>query len=151
MPVKEGFEFVPYGLVYQVVPVGRPVDPSGPIDMANAHSDANGDPWVRKIQANYWYMQAEHEALNGWTAAAREAYIRAGEVAGPSRSMRFNIARILFLNNEMEEALEYAQQAVEIDPLSSHAYPLAIRILKLLGRGEEARALSKRAAKFTGG
>ena len=148
MPVKEGFEFIPYGLVYQVVPVGRPGDPSGPIDMANAHSDANGDPWVGKIQANYWYMQAEHEARNGWTAAAREAYIRAGEVAGQSRSMQFNIARIFFLNNEMEEALKYAMQAVEIDPLSSHAYPLAVRILNLLGRADEARALSKRAVKF---
>jgi hypothetical protein len=149
MPVEEGFEFIPYGLVYEVVPVGHPGSPSGPIDMANAHAYANDDPWVWKIQANYWYMQAEHEARNGWTAESREAYVRAGEVAGPSRSMQFNIARILFLNNEMEEALEYAMLAVEIDPLSSHAYPLAVRILKLLGRGEEARALSKKAAKFS--
>ena len=150
MPV-EGFEFVPHGLVYRIARAGSQAGPAHPIDMTNVTVDeeATDDPWVRKIQANYWFMRGEHEALSGWSEAARSAYFRAGEIAPTSRTMMYNISRILFLNNELAEALDYAMKAMSIDPLWPHSYPLAVRILKRLGRLEEARMLNKRAAKLS--
>ena len=148
------FEFVPYGLVYQVVgggdstagsPIGVPA-----IDAAHAETSLDGfaDPWIRKILANYWFMEGENRAREGWSKEAMRAYLKAAEVADQSRTTQFNVARILFLNNELEEALRYALRAVEIDPLWSHSYPLAIRILRRLGRAEEARALDRKAAQL---
>lgn len=150
MPV-EGFEFIPHGLVYRVARIGSQAGPVHPIDMTNVTVEPGsiGDPWVRKIQANYWFMQGEHEALSGWSEAAWSTYVRAGEIAPSSRTMMYNIARILFLNNELDEALDYAMKAMAIDPLWQHSYPLAVRILKRLGRFEEARILNKKAAKLS--
>ncbi len=151
MPVEDGFEFVPHGLVYRVAASDRGLEPTYPIDMANAATDLkiDGDPWVRKIQANYWYMQGEHEAQSGWSETAKAAYARAGEIAHSSRTMQSNIARILFLNNELEEALDYVMRAIEIDSMWPRSYSLAVRILTRLGRLDEARALNKRAAKLS--
>ncbi len=150
MPVEDGFEFVPHGLVYRVAASDRGLEPTYPIDMANAATDLeiDGDPWVRKIQANYWYMLGEHEAQSGWSETAKAAYVRAGEIAHSSRTMQSNIARILFLNNELEEALDYVMRAIEIDSMWPRSYSLAVRILTKLGRLEEARVLNKRAAKM---
>ncbi len=151
MPVEDGYEFVPHGLVYRIAASSRAMGPTDPIDMANAVPDLEiaGDPWVRKIHANYWFMQGEHEAQNGWSEAAKAAYVRAGEIAHSSRTMQFNIARNLLLNNELEDALHHVMKAVEIDPLWSHSYPLGVRILTRMGRLEEARALNRRAAKLS--
>jgi hypothetical protein len=99
IPVDDGFEFVPHGLVYRVAASESGLEPTYPIDVANAATDLeiDGDPWVRKIQANYWYMLGEHEAQSGWSGTAKAAYARAGEIAHSSRTMQYNITRILFL------------------------------------------------------
>ena len=65
-----------------------------------------------------------------------------------SRTMQYNITRILFLNNELEEALDYVMRTIEIDSMWPRSYSLGVRILTKLGRLEEARALNKRAAKM---
>ena len=118
--------------------------------MANAASVGEGhvDPWVRKIQANYWYMEGEHRARRGWSQEAMQAYLMAAETADASRTTQHNVSRILLLNNELDEALRHAMRAVTIDPLWPHSYRLAIGILKRLGRAEEARELDKRAAEL---
>jgi hypothetical protein len=150
MPIEGGaFEFVPYGLVYQIVPAQSTASTSYPIDLMDVKVDSGyADPWVRKILANYWFMQGEYEARVAWTESARSAYRRAGEIADKSRTMQFNVGRILFLNNELDEALMYAIKAMAIDPLWSHSYRLGVRILTNLGRHDEARSLHKKAVKM---
>ena len=57
------------------------------IDMDNAEFNGSHlDPWVRKIQSNYWFMRAEGKREKGQLREALEDYIKTAEVAHDSRT-----------------------------------------------------------------
>ena len=143
-PLK-GYQFSPEGLVYRLVPEGE-TRARGEIDMGNARSGkVYRDPWVRKIQANYWFMLGERERLGGRKAESMRAYEKAGEVAFDSRSMRFNVALMLLRGGELELAKKHARAALELDPWQAGPYRLLAHIARRKGRMGEAEYLLKRA------
>lgn len=146
----DGYQFLPAGLVYRVAPAGEKPQEC-PIDLSNAQkTEIYRDPWVRKIQANYWFMVGEQQLALGRQAEAVRAYERAAEVAFDSRTMRYNIAVVLYRCGELERARVHALAAREIDPWQPGPYRLLARLARLQGRLGEEKYLLKRAANLEG-
>ncbi len=143
-PLKD-HTFVPLGLCYQISP--DPVLPDtvkGHIKLENARkTDLYRDPWVRKIQAHYWFMLGEQQHGLGHTERAFQAYQKAAEIAYDSRSMRLNVAIVHYKENRLKEALRHAQAARDIDPWQVQSYRLMGRILRRMGKYQEAAELLK--------
>ncbi len=161
MPTR-GFRFVPAGLCYRVEPVqerregGAAADPgsddagdggekagssrrgavaAASIDLSAAlERDLFRDPWVRKIQANYWFMRGEQLNFQGSTAAAEAAFDSAAALAFDSRSTRYNIALKFYKNNKFEKAKEHLKAAVALDPTMPGTERLAAAIKRRQGR-----------------
>jgi len=146
----EGYRFVPAGLTYRIVPMEKEVQTRG-IDLSNAQvEDLHRDPWVRKIQANYWFMVGEQLREQGKHEAAYQAFEKAAEVAFDSRTMRFNVAVMFYRNQRNEEAMEHARAARDLDPWQANPYRLMGYIKRRQGRLQEATKLLKRAADLEG-
>jgi len=117
--------------------------------MANARvRGVYRDPWIRKIQANYWFMRGEALARTGEWAQAEAAFETAASLAHDSRTMRFNVALMLYRNRCMDEALVHLMAGIELDPMQSMAYGLAGAILRRTGRLAAAEDLLERAARW---
>ena len=150
----EGFRFEPRGLSYLAVrgPAAAGTDASEDpalwLSEADPVAGSAGDPWVEKLAANCWFMSGERHRRAGDREAAVDAYGRAAEAAPRSQSTSHNVGVMLFRMNELEEALEHALRAVEIDPVRTGPYRLAARILSRLGRPAEADALRRRAREW---
>lgn len=142
-----GWVFAPAGLVYRLqAPSDRP-GAAPPIEMGNAL--ATGffrDPWVRKIQSNYYFMAGEERLWAGDRAGATAAYEQAAALAFDSRTMRFNVALKLFEVGELDRAMDHAAAAVAIDPWRPTPYRLMARIEREQGRYDEARRWNEKAS-----
>jgi len=128
-----GFRFVPAGLCYRVEPdavrESPPVTPRPSIDLSVAREhELFRDPWVRKIQANYWFMLGEQLNFQGDTEAAEAAFDSAATVAFDSRSTRFNVAIKFYVNNKLAKARQHLRAAVELDPTMPGTERLAAAI-----------------------
>jgi len=148
--VSKEHRFVPEGLVYRAWPTDqKPPLLGAQIPMQNAAvSGANNDPWIRKIQANYWFMQGENKFFEGQKAEAIEAFRQAAEVAHDSRTMLYNVAVKLMQADDLANAWNYGQQALQRDPFQPQVYKLLARIARLQGRFSESDNLLKRADKM---
>ena len=144
--------FSPAGLCYRVWPIQGVPDSSGlEIDLDNARQTGMyRDPWVRKIQANYWYMLGEQQRTLGRDEQAVQSYQKAAEIAHDSRSMRFNIALIFYRSDKLDKALAHARAALGIDPFQAHSHRLMAHILRRQGQYQEAEELLKRAQVLKG-
>ena len=142
-----GWVFAPAGLVYRLqAPSDRP-GAAPPIEMGNAL--ATGffrDPWVRKIQSNYYFMAGEERLWAGDRAGATAAYEQAAALAFDSRTMRFNVALKLFEVGELDRAMDHAAAAAAIDPWRPTPYRLMARIEREQGRYDEARRWNEKAS-----
>jgi tetratricopeptide (TPR) repeat protein len=74
------------------------------------------DPWARKIQSNYWFMEGERHRAAGRQEEAIAAYERAAELAFDSRTARYNVALMLFRYNKLDQAMAHVQAAWRLDP-----------------------------------
>lgn len=149
MPAK-GFQFLPEGLSYRVAPEGEKAR-AKKIDMSNAKTgEMFADPWTRKIQSNYWYMLGEQRRVLGQRQEAIEAFEKAAQLAFDSRSMRFNVALMLYRYDELTKAMDHARVARKIDPWQVSPYRLMARIARRQGKLGEADMLLKRAAFLEG-
>ena len=145
-PVRGGV-FMPEGLVYHLVIAPEEENPSpGQIEMANALvADYVRDPWVRKIQSNYWFMAGEERSWVGDQEGATAAYERAALIAHDSRTVRFNVGLKLYQHGHLERAMFHASAAADIDPWKPDPFRLMAHIRRKEGRSDEARELLKRA------
>ncbi len=151
----EGFAFVPVGHLYRAVrerPSGAPLQllaPDVPFTMENAErEDVFTDPWVRKLQANYWYMLGERQAFDGHLSEAQASYEHAARVGSDSRTIRYNTAIIFMRRNQLDKAWSHLQAALRLDPMQSEFYRLGATIKGRQGRHVEARELHKKAVKL---
>ncbi len=132
------YAFVPSGLVYQLMPEGdvrRGAALARPIEMANAELSAdNLDPWVRKIQSNYWFMLGEQARERGDYESAKAAYARAADVAYDSRTVQFNTGLMALRLGDVKRAAFHAEKAIEIDPFQPYGHQLMARIRQVEGR-----------------
>lgn len=146
-----GFRFEPTGMVYEIVSTDASPAPVPPSEahMANARAqDVFRDPWIRKIQANYWFMRGEALARTGAWALAEAAFDSAADLAHDSRTMRFNVGLMLYRNRQMDKALVHLMAGIELDPLQPMAYGLAEEILRRQGRLAAAEDLRRAATKW---
>tara|TARA_Y100001933_G_scaffold257740_1_gene304625 strand:+ start:711 stop:2528 length:1818 start_codon:yes stop_codon:yes gene_type:complete len=133
------YEFVPSGLVYRLMPANdseraRLIERE--IDMDNAKFNGSHlDPWVRKIQSNYWFMRAEGKREKGQLREALEDYIRTAEVAHDSRTVQFNVGLMALRLGDVNRARLHAQRAIEIDPFQSYGHRLMDQINSRTGHG----------------
>ena len=144
-PISE-WVFVPAGLVYRLQAPDDSTGGTPQIEMGNAL--ARGffrDPWVRKIQSNYYFMAGEERLWAGDQAAAAAAYEQAAAIAFDSRTARFNVALKLFEVGELDRAMDHAAAAVAIDPWQATPYRLMAHIEREQGHYAEARQLLKKA------
>ena len=144
-----GWVFVPVGLVYRLQAPGDRPGAAPPIEMGNAL--ATGffrDPWVRKIQSNYYFMAGEERLWAGDRAGATAAYEQAAALAFDSRTMRFNVALKLFEVGELDRAMDHAAAAAAIDPWRPTPYRLMARIEREQGRYDEARRWNEKASEL---
>ncbi|MBM3280571.1 MAG: DUF2723 domain-containing protein [Candidatus Handelsmanbacteria bacterium] len=140
----EGFRLVPAGLSYRVWPRTQASPPSlGQVPPIPPAAVYNPDPWVRKLQANYAFMQGEALLAQADTAAALEAYREAGARAWDSRSTQFNLALILLRCNQLEEAWSRAEVAAALDPWNPELHRLRAQIRARQGRGSDSELLLK--------
>jgi tetratricopeptide (TPR) repeat protein len=128
----EGYRLVPAGLCYRVWPADQPLPRqllgSGP-PMENAADPGwYRDPWVRKIQSNYAFMQGEYLLALGDSSAALGAYMEAARIAFDSRSTRFNVALMMMKNNHLKEAQAQGEAAVALDPWNPETRKLLAQI-----------------------
>ncbi len=131
-----GYEFVPEGLLYRLLPSGderRAAALAKPIEMDNAQP-TNGqlDPWARKIQSNYWFMLGERQRVYGDRQAALLAYGRAAAIAFDSRTVQFNVGLMMLRLGEASQAERYAEAALSIDPFQRQTRALLARIRREL-------------------
>jgi hypothetical protein len=153
MMPAEGFDFLPQGLSYRAV---RSEDGVAPLPIATSIRPTQllsgawqgNDPWVDKLAANCWYMEAEALRASGDIRAAIDAYERAARTAPRSISMNYNVSLNLLQLNEVELATEFANRAMGIDPLRRGPYKLAAEILSRSGAREAAREVHKRALEW---
>ena len=147
-----GWVFVPAGLVYRLQ---APDDSTGiapQIEMGNALvTDFFRDPWVRKIQSNYYFMAGEERLWAGDRAGATAAYEQAAALAFDSRTTRFNVALKLFEIGELDRAMDHAAAAAAIDPWQPTPYRLMARIEREQGRYDEARRWNEKAGELQRG
>jgi tetratricopeptide (TPR) repeat protein len=149
MPAK-GFDFSPWGLSYRATRKGdeyalAPVQ--SPVTLLTELGTVH-DPWLDKLKANCWYMEAEALRSLGDAPAAIDAYLRAASLAPRSQSMHYNISLILLRLNELEKSIMIAKEAIDIDPVRRGPYELAASILTRLGQHQEAEKVHKRALKW---
>ena len=140
--------FVPAGLVYRVWPKNKTLpDSLGPqIPMENALIEkGKSDPWIRKIQSNYWFMQGENLLAKGKNKEGQKAFYQAAKLAYDSRTMLFNVAIKLLEVKDLEGAWKYGQQARDRDPFKAQTYKLLAHIAKSQGKLDVVRELLKRA------
>jgi hypothetical protein len=149
MPAK-GYSFSPRGLAYGVVQEGEEdLESIVNLDMTTAEMEtASRDPWVQKIQANYWFMLGEQFSREGRHDRARLAYERGAEVAPRSRTMHYNVAIMLLKQNKLDAAWRHLKTALDLDPLRPEVYRLGANILRRQGRFDDADELLKRALKL---
>ena len=132
------YEFVPFGLVYRLMPAtdakrARLVERE--IDMYNAEFNGSHlDPWVRKIQSNYWFMRAEGKREKGQLRESLEDYIKTAEVAHDSRTVQFNVGLMALRLGDVNQARLHAQRAIEIDPFQPYGQRLMDQIDRRTGR-----------------
>ena len=141
-----GWVFVPAGLVYRLQAPDDSTEAASQIEMGNAL--ATGffrDPWVRKIQSNYYFMAGEERLWAGDQAGAMAAYEQAAAIALDSRTTRFNVALKLFEVGELDRAMSHAADAAAIDPWQPTPYRLMAHIEREQGRYDEARRWQKKA------
>lgn len=140
------YELAPDGLAYVAVRRGgeRPDRPP-PGWAFTGEAGPDGDPWVRKLRADYWYMQGEYELAHDRRAAAASAYEQAAVVACESRSMRYNVALALARCDEPTRALPHALAACNLDPWQAAPHRLLAKLANELGRPAEAADHLKRA------
>ena len=145
----EGYEFVPAGLVYRLLASDDPRKAAAldaVIEMDNALSAVESlDPWARKLQSNYWFMQGERARERGERAAALEAYRETARVARDSRTVQYNIGLVMLRYGEVDSAVKYAEAALAIDPFQPYPYRLLARIYQGQGRQRDVNDLLKRA------
>ena len=144
-----GWVFVPAGLVYRLQAPGDRTRAARPIEMGNAL--ATGffrDPWVRKIQSNYYFMAGEERLWAGDRAGATVAFEQAAALAFDSRTTRFNAALKLFEVGELERAMDHAAAAAAIDPWQPTPYRLMARIERTQGRYDAARRWNEKASEL---
>ena len=141
-----GWVFVPTGLVYRLQAPDDSTGAAPQIEMGNAL--ATGffrDPWVRKIQSNYYFMAGEERLWAEDRAGAAAAYEQAAAIAFDSRTARFNVALKLFEVGELDRAMDHAAAAAAIDPWQATPYRLMAHIEREQGRYDEARQLLEKA------
>ena len=144
-----GWVFVPAGLVYRLQAPGGSTEAAPQIEMGNAlAADFFRDPWVRKIQSNYYFMAGEERLWVGDRAGAMAAYEQAAATAFDSRTTRFNVALKLFEIGELDRAMSHAADAAAIDPWQPTPYRLMARIEREQGRYDEARRWRKKAGEL---
>lgn len=145
-----GWTFAPEGLVYRLQAVAdRPTTTEHQIEMGNAmDAGLHRDPWVRKIQSNYWFMAGEQRQWASDQPGAIAAYEQAAALAYDSRSTRFNVALKLYKNKKLERAVEHALAAAAIDPWKADPYQLLAHIRRRQNRLDEARKLLKKAGEL---
>ena len=147
-----GWVFVPAGLVYRLQASDDSTGTAPQIEMVNAL--ATGffrDPWVRKIQSNYYFMAGEERMWDGDQVAAAAAYEQAAAIAFDSRTARFNVALKLFEVGELDRAMDHAAAAAAIDPWQPTPYRLMARIEREQGRYDEARRWNQKAGELQRG
>ena len=104
------------------------------IDMENAEfRGSHLDPWVRKIQSNYWFMLAEAKREKGQKEEALKGYIRSAEVAHDSRTVQFNVGLMALRLGDVDRARLHAERAIEIDPFQPYGHQLLSRLINLGG------------------
>ena len=141
--------FVPVGLVYRLQAPDDSTEATPQIEMGNAL--ATGffrDPWVRKIQSNYYFMAGEERLWADDRAEATVAYEQAAAIASDSRTTRFNVALKLFEVGELDRAMDHAAAAAAIDPWQPTPYRLMARIERERGRYDEARRWNQKASEL---
>ncbi len=144
-----GWVFVPAGLVYRLQAPGDSTRATVPIEMGNALAAGFfRDPWVRKIQSNYYFMAGEERLWAGDRAGAAAAYEQAAALAFDSRTTRFNVALKLFEVGELDRAMSHAEAAAAIDPWRPTPYRLMARIEREQGHYDEARHWQKKAGEL---
>ena len=144
-----GWVFVPGGLVYRLQAPDDSTEAASQIEMGNAlAADFFRDPWVRKIQSNYYFMAGEERLWTGDRAGAMAAYEQAAATAFDSRTTRFNVALKLFEIGELERAMSHAADAAAIDPWQPTPYRLMARIEREQGRYDAARRWRKKAGEL---
>ena len=147
-----GWVFVPAGLVYRLQAPDDSTGGTPQIEMGNAlASGFFRDPWVRKIQSNYYFMAGEERMWDGDQAAAAAAYEQAAAIAFDSRTARFNVALKLFEVGELDRAMDHAAAAAAIDPWQPTPYRLMARIEREQGRYDEARRWNQKAGELQRG
>ena len=147
-----GWVFVPAGLVYRLQASDDSTGVAPQIEMGNAlATNFFRDPWVRKIQSNYYFMAGEERMWDGDQAAAAVAYEQAAAIAFDSRTARFNVALKLFEIGELDRAMDHAAAAAAIDPWQPTPYRLLARIEREQGRYDEARRWNQKAGELQRG
>ncbi|MDE2734070.1 MAG: DUF2723 domain-containing protein [Gemmatimonadota bacterium] len=147
-----GWVFVPAGLVYRLQAPDDSTGDAPQIEMGNAlASGFFRDPWVRKIQSNYYFMAGEERMWDGDQAAAAAAYEQAAALAFDSRTARFNVALKLFEVGELDRAMDHAAAAAAIDPWQPTPYRLMAHIEREQGRYDEARRWNQKAGELQRG
>ena len=143
IPDRRRYEFVPVGLTFSVVAKGlggsTTVD-TGAVNLANALiADTYRDPWVRKIQSNYWFMKGSLRQHQGDEKGAMESFERAARVAYDSRTVRYNIGLIYYKNNRLKAAARHLRASLSIDPNQTQARRLLGKIHQQLRRPQPRR------------
>lgn len=95
--------------------------------------------------ASEWFGQGLEQERHGYLAEAAGSYRQALLSGGPDATICFDLANVLRLLGEPQQAMERYLQAVEIDPKFSDAWSNLGLCLSELGKPEEACSAFRRA------